>query len=78
MRHPIVDRQNQNLTVATFEAPEGWRTDSHVVWNLQNLSLPVQVHAGIYNPLGSEAFEFLPVEAFYWLEPNYGNPVGQS
>jgi hypothetical protein len=33
----------------------------------------------VFNPNGAESLEFLPTEAFYWLEPNYGfDMVGQS
>jgi hypothetical protein len=78
-RHPIVDAQHQGMTVATFEHPPGWQAQSRVVWNFQHTSLPVWVHAATYNPGGTEALEFLPVEAFYWLEPNYGfDAPGQS
>lgn len=78
MLYQITDQQNQGLAVATFDAPQGWQTESYVIWNVQNISLPAQIYAGTFNPDGTEAFEFLPVEAFYWLEPNWGNPIGQQ
>ena len=77
--HRIIDAQHQGVVIATFEHPQGWRAQSRVAWNFQNTSSPVWVHAAIFNPGGTESFEFLPAESFYWLEPNYGfDPVGQS
>ncbi len=79
MRHEIVDPQNQGLTVAAFEHPHKWQAQSQVVWNFQNTSQPVSIYAAAVNPNGAEALEFLPIEAFYWLEPNYGfDSVGQN
>jgi hypothetical protein len=79
MLHTIVDVQHGGMPVASFEHPQEWQAQSQVVWNFQNTSMPVWVHAAAFNASGAESLEFLPVEAFYWLEPNYGfDAVGQS
>lgn len=78
-QHRILDLQHNRMLVATFGHPQTWQAQSQVVWNFQNTSLPVWIHASAFNPSGAESIEFLPVEAFYWLEPNYGfDAVGQS
>lgn len=78
-RHQIIDPQHQGLWVASFEHPQSWQSNSQVIWNFQNTSAPVWIHAATFNPHGSEAFEFLSAEPFYWLEPNYGGAVmGQN
>lgn len=79
MQYPITDQVHQGMIVAAFEHPPTWQAQSNVVWNFQNTSQPVFVYAATWNPNGAEAFEFLPVEACYWLEPNYGfQAVGQQ
>jgi hypothetical protein len=45
---------------------------------MQEMSIPVRVFARTYDPAGPEAFEFFPVAAFYWVEPQDGGPVGQN
>ncbi len=77
--HSVVDPQHQGLVVYTFEYPTEWAAQSRVVWNFGQTSLPVAIYATAFNPQGSQALEFFPTEAFYWLEPNYGNiGVGQN
>jgi hypothetical protein len=79
MQHQIADPEHQQMIVAAFEHPAGWQAQSQVLWNYQNSSQPALVYAAVFNPHGSEAFEFLPVEACYWLEPYDGfQPAGQQ
>ena len=79
MPYQITDPMHQQLPVAAFDHPPHWQAQSNVVWNYQNSSQPAVVYAATFNPQGAEAFEFLPVEPCYWLEPNYGfQPVGQQ
>jgi hypothetical protein len=79
MQYTITDPVHQEMIVAAFEHPPTWRRQSHVVWNFQNTSQPVVIYGATWNPNGVEAFEFLPVEGCYWLEPNYGfQAVGQQ
>jgi hypothetical protein len=67
------------MVVATFEHPAEWEARSQVVWNTQHTYLPALVYATTFNPNGSEVFEFLPTQAFFWLEQDYGTtPVGQN
>jgi hypothetical protein len=41
--------------------------------------VPAQVYATAYNPQGVECFEFFPMQAFFWLELDYGTvPIGQN
>jgi len=78
-QHMIIDQRHQRIIVAAFEHPSGWQARSQVVWNFQHTSLPVAVYAATFNPNGTESLEFLPVEMYYWLEPNYGfDAVGQN
>jgi hypothetical protein len=78
-QHRVADQQHQGLVVYAFAHPHEWQARSQVVWNFQHTSLPVAVYAAAWNPQGMESFEFLPVEAFFWLEPNYGFvAVGQN
>lgn len=72
MLYQIIDHQHQNLAVAAFQHPNGWQAHSQVVWNYSNTSQPVSIYAGTFNPQSGESFEFFPIEACYWLEPNYG------
>ncbi len=79
MHYQITDPMYQQMIVAAFDHPSGWQAQSNVVWNYQNSSQPAQLYAAAFNPQGAEAIEFLPVEACYWLEPNYGfQPVGSQ
>lgn len=77
-RHSIVDQQHQGLVVSTIAHPEGWQAHSQVVWNTQHTNLPALVYAAAFNPQGLERFEFLPTQAFYWLEGYDTVPIGQN
>jgi hypothetical protein len=67
------------LVVSTFVHPSEWRALSRVVWNTQHTEIPAQVSAVTFNPNGVEAFEFLPMQFFFWLETDYGTvPIGQN
>jgi hypothetical protein len=74
--HTVFDHQ-QGLAAYTFASPDGWQASSQVAWNYQNSSHAVTLHAITYNPQTHEAIEFLPVESFFWLEPNYMTVEGQ-
>jgi hypothetical protein len=78
-RHSVVDREHGGMVVATFAHPAEWRARSQVIWNTQHTSLPALVYATTFNPSGAEVFEFLPTQAFFWLDNDYGTvPVGQN
>lgn len=78
-RHSIVDQQNGGAVVSTFAHPREWRASSQVVWTMEHTEVPVQVRASAFNPNGVESFEFLPMQAFYWLENDYGTvPIGHN
>lgn len=77
--HRVVDEQHQGMVVSTFAYPSEWQARSEVVWNAQHTNLPALVYAVAFNPNGMESFEFLPTQAFFWLEGEYGNvPIGQN
>jgi hypothetical protein len=82
--HQVLDRQHHNVVAGTFEYPAGWTAQSDVAWNFQHMSFPVVLFGHTIAPTGIELVNFLPVESFYWLEPNYGmlqpgsNPLGQT
>jgi len=82
--HQVIDRMHNGIVVSTFEIPLGWQAQSNVNWNYQHLSFPVTASAFCFNPNGTEAVEMFPVDAFYWLEPDYGfqqpgqNSLGQT
>lgn len=71
-RHSIVDEQNGGMVVSTFAHPGDWQARSQVFWNPQHTNLPAKVYAATFNPNGVESFEFLPIQAFFWLEGDYG------
>ncbi len=77
--YKIVDRQHNGMIVSTLEIPQSWQAQSGVNWSYQHLSFPVTLWATAYNLNGLEAVEVFPVDAFYWIEPDYGyNQQGQN
>jgi hypothetical protein len=76
--HKIVDEQNQGMVAATFEHPRDWTAVSQVFWNSEHVNRPMMTHAAVFNPNGTEAVEFLPIEAFFYLTPNFMYSPGQS
>lgn len=77
VRHHIVDELHQGMIVSSFEHPNDWLAHSQVVWNFEDTGYPVTVYASTFNPNGTEAVEFLPVEACFWVQPNYMYTLGQ-
>lgn len=78
-QYQVTDEQNGRLVVSTFAHPSGWQARSQVFWNMQHTNLPALVYAATFNPNGAECFEFLPTQAFFWLEGDYGIvPIGQN
>ena len=79
LRHSIVDHQNGEMEVSSFAYPSDWQARSQVVWNMQDTNVPALVHAATFSQKRVESFEFLPMQAFFWLEGNFGLvPVGQK
>jgi hypothetical protein len=77
--HQIIDHQNDGMVVSTFAHPADWEARSEVLWNMSHTEVPAQVYATAYNPHGTECFEFLPMQAFFWLETDFGTvPIGQN
>ncbi len=76
--HKVIDEQHQGMVVATFEHPREWQALSEVFWNYDNVSMPMNSRYATFNPNGTETLEFLPVAAFFWLEPNYMYAPGQE
>lgn len=76
--HTILDEPHQRMIVATFEYPQDWTAFSQVFWNFKDVGFPMKTHAAVFNPNGTEAFEFLPIEAFFWVTPNFMYSPGQS
>jgi hypothetical protein len=70
--HQVIDRQHKGMVSSVFEYPAVWQAHSEVTWNFQNMSFPVTAYAQVYNPSGTEAFEFLPAEYFFWINEGYG------
>src|SRR4051812_37156043 len=70
--HQVIDRQHKGMVSSVFEYPAAWQARSEVTWNFQNMSFPVTAYAQVYNPSGTEAFEFLPAEYFFWINEGYG------
>ena len=70
--HQVVDRQQGGMVAAAFEHPAGWQAQSQVVWNYQHMNFPLTSAATVHDPNGPDACDFLPAEAFFWLEPGYG------
>jgi hypothetical protein len=49
-----------------------------VVWNFDDTECPVAGYASTFNPNGTEAFEFLPTEQCFWVQPNFMYTPGQK
>ena len=78
-QYTIVDEQHGGLVVATFAHPSEWQARSQVIWNMEHTNVPAQIFSMAFNPNGVEAFEFFPMQAFFWLEIDYGTvPIGQN
>jgi hypothetical protein len=75
--HRIIDELHQGMIVSTFEHPKEWLAHSQVVWNFEDTGYPLMAYASTFNPNGTEAFELLPVEACFWVQPNYMYTSGQ-
>ena len=70
--HQVIDRQHQGVVASVFEYPADWQARSNVVWNFQNINLPVIAYAQAFNPAGTESVEFLPSELFFWINEGMG------
>jgi hypothetical protein len=75
--HRIIDELHQGLVVSTFEHPHAWPAHSQLVWNFEDTAYPLSCHASTFNPHGTEAFEFLPTEACFWVQGNVMYAPGQ-
>jgi len=70
--HQVLDRRHRNLVAWAFAHPRGWTAGSDLTWTFEDSSWPVSSGAFAQSPDGAAAFEFLPPEACYWLEPDMG------
>lgn len=78
-QYQIIDEQHGGLVVSTFAHPSEWRAASKVMWNMQHTNQPALVYAIAFNPQGVESFEFLPMQAFDWMEgDDMRRPIGTS
>ncbi len=69
--HRIIDELHRGMVVATFEHPHDWPAHSQMVWNFADSASPLESYASTFNPNGTEAFEFLPIESCFWVQPNF-------
>ena len=76
--HRVIDEYHQGMVAATFEHPQEWRAQSQVVWNFQDTSFPLTCYASVFNPRGTEALQFLPVESCFWIDPPIIYTPGQK
>ena len=76
--HRVIDELHQGMIVFTFEHPNDWLAHSQIVWNFEEAGYPLTAYASTFNPNGTEALEFLPVEACFWVQPNYMYTPGQK
>ncbi len=65
--HQVRDRQHGNVVACVVGHPPVWEARSDVMWNYQDMSLPVKAYAQLYNPQGLEGVEFLPNDMFFWM-----------
>jgi hypothetical protein len=72
LQQQIIDAAHQNAPVAQFSFPGNWKAASQVNWKYENISQPVTIYSIAYNPNGVDWVEMLPIESFYWLQPDYG------
>lgn len=75
--YEVIDQQQNNIVVSRIAVPEGWKTNSRVVWNYNDFYWPVYVSARTESPDGSSWIEFYPLDFFVWLDPAHDRaPIG--
>jgi hypothetical protein len=73
--YEVTDPNFGGIRVASIAIPTGWRTSSQVRWDFSSANYPVQVHVRVQSPDGKMWIELLPLEAVYWLDRTFGQPI---
>lgn len=63
---PVFDKTMGGMLVSRFLVPRDWKAEGKVVWNYQDLYMPVRASARAEAPDGSGWFESFPAEDFFW------------
>ena len=73
--YEVTDPNFGGIRVASIAIPTGWRASSQVRWDFSSANYPVQVHVRVQSPDGKMWIELLPLEAVYWLDRTFGQPI---
>jgi len=73
--YEVTDPNFNNIRVASITIPAGWRTSSQVRWDFTSANYPMQVHVRVQSPDGKMWIELLPLDAVYWLDRTFGQPI---
>jgi len=73
--YEVTDPNFNNIRVASITIPAGWRTSSQVRWDFTSANYPVQVHVRVQSPDGKMWIELLPLDAVYWMDRTFGQPI---
>ena len=73
--YEVTDPNFGGMRVASIAIPAGWRASSQVRWDFSSANYPVQVHVRVQSPDGKMWIELLPLDAVYWLDRTFGQPI---
>jgi hypothetical protein len=73
--YEVTDANFGGIRVATLAIPAGWRATSQVRWDFGSANYPVHVHVRVQSPDGKMWIELLPLDAVYWMDRTFGQPV---
>lgn len=73
--YEVTDPNFGGMRVATIAIPAGWRASSQVRWDFSSANIPVHVHLRVQSPDGKMWIELLPVDAVYWMDRTFGQPI---
>jgi hypothetical protein len=73
--YEVTDPNFGGIRVASIAIPTGWRTSSQVRWDFSSANIPVHVHVRVQSPDGKMWIELLPLDAVYWLDRTFGQPI---
>jgi hypothetical protein len=73
--YEVTDPNFNKMRVASITIPAGWRTSSQVRWDFSSANYPVRVHVRVQSPDGKMWIELLPLDAVYWMDRTFGQPI---
>jgi hypothetical protein len=73
--YEVTDPNFGGMRAATIAIPAGWRASSQVRWDFGSANYPVHVHVRVQSPDGKMWIELLPLDAVYWMDRTFGQPI---